>query len=65
MTRKKKAPNKAQSAAGKRNIIAFNQSREGKPAKTHGIDSFIGGAPLPDVLITALEDWKRLDACGK
>jgi hypothetical protein len=49
MARKKKAPNESQSAAGSRNILAFNKSRGGKPSLKHGVGTLLATGEMPEV----------------
>lgn len=49
MSGKKKAPSKTKSASSRRNILAFNASREGKPSLKHGVGTLLATGEMPAV----------------
>ena len=49
MSEKKKSPSKAKSSSSRRNILAFNASRAGKPSLKHGVGTLLATGKMPDV----------------
>src|ERR1700730_11321067 len=57
----RKAAKKRMAESGRRNIVAFNASRDGRPAMRHAVHSTIANGEVPEQIPGAQEITSRVD----